>query len=91
MRFEDFASPTSLVFRLYCLDGKTLKALDETSPLPQSTQWISFEKTIDVPSKGCQNQLLQLESKSRLENEQITHGLVAIDALAIDKLPDLAQ
>ena len=91
VRFEDFASPTSLVFRLYCLDGKTLKALDETSPLPQSTQWISFEKTIDVPSKGCQNQLLQLESKSRLENEQITYGLVAIDALAIDKLPDLAQ
>lgn len=89
IRFENFVSPTGVVFRLYCIDTK-LRPLDETSPLPQSTQWISFEKTFAVPAEGCANQLLQLESKTRLENTQLTRGMIAIDALNIDNLPALA-
>ncbi len=91
VRFEGFASPTGLVFRLYCLDGGEARSLDETSPLPQSTQWIDFEKTIQVPDADCNSQLLQLESKAKLSNEQITRGMVAVDALNIDKLQPLAQ
>lgn len=90
VRFENFVSPTGLVFRLYCLDGGKARALDETSPLPQSTQWIDFEKTFQVPDAGCNSQLLQLESKAKLESEQITRGMVAVDALGIDKLQPLA-
>ena len=91
VRFEGFASPTGLVFRLYCLNGGEARSLDETSPLPQSTQWIDFEKTIQVPAADCNSQLLQLESKAKLSNEQITRGMVAVDALNIDKLQPLAQ
>ena len=90
VRFEGFASPTGLVFRLYCLDGGSPKALDETAPLPQSTQWISFDKSFEVPSEKCVNQILQLESKTRLLNSQVTRGMIAIDAVAIDSLPALA-
>lgn len=90
VRFEGFASPTGLVFRLYCLDGGSPKALDETAPLPQSTQWISFDKSFEVPSEKCVNQILQLESKTRLLNSQVTRGMIAVDAMAIDSLPALA-
>lgn len=90
VRFEGFASPTGLVFRLYCLDGGSPNALDETAPLPQSTQWISFDKSFEVPSEKCVNQILQLESKTRLLNSQVTRGMIAIDAVAIDSLPALA-
>ena len=90
VRFEGFASPTGLVFRLYCLDGGSPKALDETAPLPQSTQWISFDKSFEVPTEKCVNQILQLESKTRLLNSQVTRGMIAIDAVTIDSLPALA-
>ena len=90
VRFEGFASPTGLVFRLYCLDGGSPRALDETAPLPQSTQWISFDKSFEVPTEKCVNQILQLESKTRLLNSQVTRGMIAIDAMAIDSLPALA-
>ena len=90
VRFDGFASPTGLVFRLYCLDGGEARSLDETSPLPQSTQWIDFEKIIQVPAADCNSQLLQLESKAKLSKEQITRGMVAVDSLSIDKLQQLA-
>lgn len=89
-RFEDFASPGGLVFRLYCLDGTATKPLDETPPLPQSGQWIDFEKVVVIPSENCDNQTLRLESRTRLDNQQITRGLVALDAIRIDSLPPLA-
>lgn len=90
IRFENFVSPTGLVFRLYCLAGSKATPLDQTASLPQSTQWIGFERTFEVPDSGCNSQLLQLESQARLENTQITRGMVAIDALNIDNLPTLA-
>ena len=89
-RFEDFTSPTNLVFRLYCLEGGKVKLLDETPPLPQSTQMIGFEKTFQVPDQDCPDQVLQLESEARLQKIQFTHGLVALDGMLIDSLPPLA-
>jgi len=89
-RFDGFASPTGLIIRLYCLDGKNPRALGNTAPLPQSTQWIAFDKSFEVPTEKCVNQILQLESASRLLNSQVTRGMVAIDALSIDVLPPLA-
>lgn len=90
VRFENFASPTGLVFRLLCLDRGKGKSLDETAPLPQSTQWIGFEKTFRVPDAGCTSQLLRLESRSGLDKTQLTRGMVAVDAVKIDSLPPLA-
>jgi hypothetical protein len=89
-RFDGFASPTGLIIRLYCLDGKNPRALGNTAPLPQSTQWIAFDKSFEVPTEKCVNQILQLESASRLLNSQVMQGTVAIDALSIDALPPLA-
>jgi hypothetical protein len=89
-RFDGFASPTGLVFRLYCLDGKNPRALGDTAPLPQSTQWIAFDKSFEVPTEKCLDQIIQLESEKRLLSSQLTRGMVAIDALSIDALPPLA-
>lgn len=90
IRFDGFASPTGLVFRLYCLNKGAAKLIDETPALPQSTQWIAFDKAFEIPTDGCANQQLQLESKIRLLNSQLTRGMVAIDGLAVDNLPPFA-
>ena len=89
-RFEAFQSPTSLVLRIYCASGGTTRLIDETQALPQSTQWIAFEKPFRVPGEACEAQLLQLESKAKPEGAQVTRGQVAIDNIQIEKLPDLA-
>lgn len=89
-RFEAFQSPTSLVFRIYCVTKGASRLVDETQPLPQSTQWIAFEKAFRVPAEGCEAQLLQLESKAKPEGAQATQGQVAVDNIQIEKLPDLA-
>lgn len=90
VRFENFVSPTGLVFRLSCLDSRETRALDETAPLPQSTQWIEFEKVLQIPEVGCANQILRIESKANVEPTQLTRGMVAVDAVKIDSLPPLA-
>lgn len=90
-RTDVFTSPTSLVFRIYCLADGRSSILDETAPLPQSKQWISFDKVLTVPPEKCDNQLLQLESKTKLLTTQLTNGMVAIDSLSIETLAILAQ
>ncbi|WP_146256030.1 tetratricopeptide repeat protein [Aestuariivirga litoralis] len=90
VRFEGFESPTGLVFRLYCFEAGRFRPLDSTAPLPQSTQWIGFDKSFDVPPEGCTHQMLQLESQRALEKSQLTRGTVAVDAIDIDILPGLA-
>lgn len=90
VRFENFASPTGIVFRIACLGDAVSPPLAETNPLPQSTQWIGFDKTFEIPDAACTSQVLQLESKARLENSQVTRGMVAIDNISIDRLPALA-
>lgn len=89
-RFEAFQSPTSLVFRVYCGSGGASELIEETPALPQSTQWIAFESAFQVPSDGCNTQLLRLESKITPESAQLTRGQVAIDNIQIEKLPELA-
>jgi hypothetical protein len=91
VRSEEFETPTGMVFRLYCLEDGTLRALDATAPLPMSSQWLGFDKTFQVPDSGCSSQLLQLESAHALEKDQKTHGLLGIDAIAIDNIEALAQ
>jgi tetratricopeptide (TPR) repeat protein len=90
VRFEDFQSPSGVAFRLHCLDGGQLRPLDESGPLPQSSQWIAFEKTFSVPASGCPDQLLRLESQDGGEATGRTAGQVAFDNITIDNLPALA-
>jgi hypothetical protein len=86
VRFEGFEPSSGMVFRLYCLDKGKLNILEETGPLPQSGQWIPFEKTFSVPDADCPDQLLRLESQGGGTNAEIT-GQVAFDNIAIDTLP----
>ena len=89
-RFEAFQSPSSLGFRIYCVSQAQTRLIDETQPLPKSTQWIAFEKTFSVPGEACEAQILQLESKTKPDDAQLTQGQVAVDNIQIEKLPDLA-
>ncbi|WP_421693807.1 tetratricopeptide repeat protein [Aestuariivirga sp.] len=89
-RFEDYQSASALVFRLYCAEAGKMRLLDESPSLPQSSQWMSFDKPFEVPDGACPYQLLTLESKTKLETSQTTLGLVAIDAISVDTLPELA-
>ena len=89
-RFEDYQSASGLVFRIYCNQANTLRLLDETGSLPQSSQWMAFDKAFEVPNGACPTQLLRLESKTKLETAQTTLGLVALDAISVDILPELA-
>jgi len=91
VRFEDFASPAGVAFHIYCRDGGQMRQLEETSSLPQSNQWIGFEKIFNIPKAKCATQLLQMESRASLDKEQLTHGMIALDVLSIDKMPDLVQ
>lgn len=90
VRTEGFESPTGLVFRIYCMDGQKRQLSVETAPLPQSRQWIDFDKTFQIPNGNCDNQVLRLESQHALDKSQITRGLVAIDVIAVDSAPALA-
>lgn len=89
VRFEGFESPSALVFRFYCLEGPKPRLMEETPALPQSTQWIAFEKTFVIPESACPNQRLQLESQTKSEVAGSTRGMVALDSIAIDNLPAL--
>jgi tetratricopeptide (TPR) repeat protein len=90
VRFEDFLSPSGLVFRVHCMSGGDLRQLDETGMLPQSSQWIAFEKSFAVPEANCPDQLLRLEFRAGAGGNGDTRGRVALDNMAIDKLPALA-
>jgi hypothetical protein len=89
-RFEGFQSPSGVVFRIHCLSGVNLRRLDETGPIPQSGQWIAFEKIFSVPAADCPDQILRLESRRGADAEGVTKGLLALDNIAIDTLPALA-
>jgi tetratricopeptide (TPR) repeat protein len=89
-RFDGFQSPSGVVFRLHCMKAGQLAPLDETAPLPQSSQWMAFERGFTVPAADCPDQLLRLESRSPTEGGQFTRGQIALDNLAVDKLPELA-
>lgn len=90
VRFDGFQSPSGVVFRLHCMAGGKLTPLDETAPLPQSSQWMSFERGFAVPPKDCPDQLLRLESRAQAESGQFMRGQIALDNLAVDRLPELA-
>lgn len=89
-RFEAFQSTTGLVFRLYCLDGGNFALLEETPALPQSSQWVAFEKTFAVPQNACSGQILRLETKTKPSDDLLISGQVAIDNVQIQRLPQLA-
>lgn len=89
-RFEAFQSATGLVFRLYCVDGGKSALLEETPALPQSSQWVAFEKTFAVPKGACGGQLLRLETKTKPSDDLLISGQVAIDNVQIERLPQLA-
>ena len=90
VRFEGFQSPAGVAFRIHCLSGGKPSHLDETGQLPQSGQWIAFEKTLSVPATGCTDQLLRLESRGGAAAEGVTNGQLSLDNIAIDTLPALA-
>jgi hypothetical protein len=86
VRFDGFESASGMVFRLHCLNNGKLNVLEETGPLPQSGQWISFEKTFSVPAADCLDQLLRLESQGGGGSNVVVSGQVAFDNIAIDTL-----
>jgi hypothetical protein len=43
-----------------------------------------------IPDAACDNQLLRLESKTKLLATQVTAGMVSIDSVIIENLPLLA-
>lgn len=90
-RFSDFQSSTGAVFRIHCLNDGGMIPLDETGTLPKAGQWITFEKIFAVPALHCQDQLLRLEIQGRGGPDSVTQGQLALDRLAIDRLPDLAN
>lgn len=90
VRFEDYRSPAGAVFRVHCLQNGKLSRLDETGALPQSAQWVGFERIFSVPVSGCQDQLLRLESLADAKTAGTTTGLMAVDNITIDSLPALA-
>jgi hypothetical protein len=89
-RFEDFQSPAGIAFRIHCLGGGQQNPLDETGQLPQSSQWIGFEKTFSVPASGCPDQLLRLESRGGVTAGGMTQGRLSLDNIVINTLPALA-
>lgn len=87
--FGNFAQRAEFRFRLYCLvDGKP-KPLDETQALPQSTQWMSFASEFAVPAGECPHQLLRLEGKASDPDGNGLRGVLALDKITIDRIPDL--
>jgi hypothetical protein len=90
VRFEGFQSPSGVTFRLHCLDSGELRPLEESGPLPQSSQWIAFETTFSVPASNCPDQLVRLESQDAVDAAGVTEGQLAFDNVAIDSLPALA-
>ena len=89
-RIEAIQPLTEFHFRINCLDAGKRSLLDETSNLPQSNQWMPFEKTFTVPPTGCTDQVLSLESRKGAGGARISRGQLALDGIAIDSLPELA-
>ena len=90
VRFEAFQSPAGVAFHIHCLSSGKMNRLDGTGPLPQSGQWIAFEKTFSVPASGCPDQILRLESLAGPEAANATKGRMALDNIIIDTLAPLA-
>ena len=89
-RIEAIQPITEFHFRIHCLAAGQRVMLAEAPPLPQSSQWIAFEGTFTVPPAGCKDQALSLESRKGAGAQRISRGRLALDAIAIDRLPDLA-
>lgn len=89
-RGESIQPITEFHFIIHCLAAGQRTILAETSPLPQSSQWIQFESTFTVPPTGCGDQVLSLESRKSAGPEKISRGRLALDAIVIERLTDIA-
>lgn len=87
--FGNFDQRSDFKFHLYCLAKGNSKPLDETPALPQSTQWMSFAADFSVTAGDCPHQLLRLEAKAVDPNGNGLRGVLALDKIAIDRIPDL--
>lgn len=76
--------PADFIFRIYCRDGPDLRLIEETGPLPQAKDFLSFEKTFRIPPDGCQSQLLRLEAIEQSTGRQDLTGELSLDGLSID-------
>ena len=76
VRSENLQPDNNLVFRLYCLSPAGERLVEETNPLPQSGQWIGFEKTVNVPEVECSNQILRLESLATTSGFPLLRGQI---------------
>ncbi|PID45474.1 MAG: hypothetical protein CSB47_08715 [Proteobacteria bacterium] len=83
-RADSFKAQRGLTWRLRCLGG-TKKLLTETKAIAVSSAWNTLKAEFSVPSRGCDTQLLRLESTSRFSHEQSQTGTLWFDDITISK------